>query len=316
MDSLKKEDPQKSSLAAETSGGNSEIENLPKRVDRYSKAKTRTRQMQVFLKGQDLYKDEYLKLKGCGNFLLFHHYYTVGKVRLHQACFCKKHLLCPLCAIRRSAKFIGRYADKTSFVMAENPALRASLITLTVKNGKRLGERYNHLLSCYRSLEKSRRNAKARGHNSEWGKVKGLVGVVEFTNKGNGWHPHLHIFALHEETIFKGSLVKQWKKITGDSMILDITPIAHPDEPERDLVEIFKYSLKFSDLSLEDNLKAYDVLSGKRLIFSSGILRGVKVPESLIDEPLSPADLPYIEMLYRFYESKGYQLVEEFKVPF
>jgi hypothetical protein len=126
----------------------------------------------------------------------------------------------------------------------------------------------------------------------------------------------MHILVLHTEKIYTGSLSKQWKQITGDSMMVDITPFYHQDSPEIDFLEVFKYSLKFSEMSLEDNLKAYDVLTGKRLVFSAGLLRGVKVPESLMDEPIDPADLPYIELLYNYNEKNGYQLKEKFKIPF
>jgi len=316
LEQLKKKDPQMFSLAAEANGGNQEIDNLPKRVSRYSKAKARSREMQAFLKGQPLHQDEYLKLKECGNFLLFHHYYTIGKVRLHHACLCRKHLLCPLCAILRASKFLRRYVERFKFLKSENEALQASMVTLTVKNGARLNERFEHLKKCYRKLEQSRRDSARRGDNVEWGKVLGLVGTYEFTNKGKGWHAHMHILVLHTEKIWAGSLSQQWKKITGDSKIVDITPLYNPETPEIDFLEVFKYSLKFSEMSLEDNLKAYNVLTGKRLVFSAGLLRGVKVPESLMDEPINPADLPYIELMYRYNEKKGYQLKEKFKIPF
>jgi len=190
------------------------------------------------------------------------------------------------------------------------------MVTLTVKNGARLNERFEHLKKCYRKLEQSRRHSKSKGTSSEWGKVQGLVGTYEFTNKGSGWHAHMHILVLHTEKIWIGSLSQQWKKITGDSMIVDVTSLYHPEAPEIDFLEVFKYSLKFSEMSLENNLKAYNVLTGKKLVFSAGLLRGVKVPDSLMDEPINPADLPYIELLYNYNEKSGYQLKEKFKIPF
>ena len=47
----------------------------------------------------------------CGDYLLFRHFFTVDKVKLHAAQFCKAHLLCPLCAIRRGAKALAAYLD-------------------------------------------------------------------------------------------------------------------------------------------------------------------------------------------------------------
>lgn len=305
---LEKRKPLKPSLAAEVKGVESEIDNLPKRVSRYGKAKARAHEMQEFLKPLDLYQAEYLKLAGCANWLKFRNYYSVDKVRLHQASLCRKTLLCPLCAVLRGSKYLRAYLDRFNFIMSENEDLRASMITLTVKNGPDLTERYEHLKKSIQRLGKSRRNAKAKGTQSEWGKILGLVGSYEFTKKKNGWHPHVHVWALHRDPVYQVLLKKQWQKITGDSYIVDVTPAIHPDNPVEDFVEVFKYALKFSELSLADNLHAYGVLTGKRLIFSTGLFRGVKIPESMMDEPLKDTDLPFIEYMFRYVDKAGYSL--------
>lgn len=73
-------------------------------------------------------------------------------------------------------------------------------------------------------------------------------------------------------------------------------------------MEVFKYAVKFSDLSLEDNWHAAQVLKGKRLLNSFGLFRGVQIPESLLDEPLD--DLPYWDRFYRFIRGE-YQFTGE-----
>ena len=73
-------------------------------------------------------------------------------------------------------------------------------------------------------------------------------------------------------------------------------------------MEVFKYAVKFSDLSLEDNWQAARILKGKRLLNSFGLFRGVQVPESLLDEPLD--GLPYFDRFYRFFGGH-YQLTGE-----
>lgn len=67
-------------------------------------------------------------------------------------------------------------------------------------------------------------------------------------------------------------------------------------------MEVFKYAVKFSGLSLEDNWHAAQVLKGKRLLNSFGLFRGVQVPDSLLDEPLD--SLPYWDRFYRFIEGE------------
>jgi hypothetical protein len=49
----------------------------------------------------------------------FRHYFTIDKVRLHGASFCMKHLLCPLCAIRRGAKALKAYLDRWEVIQVE-----------------------------------------------------------------------------------------------------------------------------------------------------------------------------------------------------
>ena len=289
-------------------GLENEIDQLPGRVDRYGKAKARSKEMQAFLCDQELYRSEYLKLKNCGNWLLFHFYYTISKVRLHSVCLCRKHLICPLCAILRASKYMRAYLERFLYLRSQFPGLYVSMVTLTVKNGSSLTERDSHLRNCYKKLEQSRRDTKRGQYKSEWGKVLGLVGTYEYTNTGNGWHPHMHILILHREKIYHGSLAKQFSGISGDSNIIDIRPLSNPDNPAKDFVEVFKYSLKFSELSLEDNIHAYEKLSGKKLLFSAGLFWGVKLPENWEDEPFDQADLPFIEILYNYMDNVGYSM--------
>jgi hypothetical protein len=55
----------------------------------------------------------------CGDYLAFRHYFTIDKVRLHGASFCMKHLLCPLCAIRRGSKALKAYLDRWEVIQVE-----------------------------------------------------------------------------------------------------------------------------------------------------------------------------------------------------
>ena len=246
------------------------------------------------------------KLRGCGNYLVFNDYFTKGITRLSKASFCKQHLICPLCAIRRSAKTLQSYLDRYKVIMQENPTYRLSMITLTVKNGADLRERLEHLQKSQRTLFDRRRDWLKKGWGkTEFRKIHGWVGTHEFTNKGKGWHPHSHIMVLHTENFDYSALIAEWKAVTGDSCNINVTAAMNPQAPELDFIEVFKYAVKFSDLTPEQNIHAWDVLRGKRLLFSGGAFRGVEVPETLTDDLLD--DLDYIE---RFYvaDRKGYSL--------
>jgi hypothetical protein len=98
-------------------------------------------------------------------------------------------------------------------------------------------------------------------------------------------------------------LAQEWHQLTGDSFIVDVTPMDMTD-PVSAFCEVFKYALKFSDLADPQRLHAYKTLKGKRLQDSFGELRGLDVEPSESDDLLE--DLPYIERLFYFHRGVGY----------
>lgn len=286
-------------------------------------------------------------LGGCGNYLVFHQYDN-SAVRLGKASFCKKHFLCQLCAIRRGCKQVESYVKKLEVLQAQNGNLRPFLLTYTVRNGDNLKERFKHLSASIGKLMEKRRNHLKKGTPTEFGQALGGVYSYEFTKSSKGWHPHVHMVILlepdhqidfpiegapkkhspgewslltpKEKKLEKqkwvafnlskrdSGLSKEWKKITGDSDIVDLRPIE--GDPAMGFVEVFKYALKFSELSAEDNIDAYFELmnlsgSMPRFTGSFGLLWGVKVPDTLLDETFD--DLPYLELFY-CYTKDGYSL--------
>lgn len=306
-------------VAAEVQGGYDGPEALPTRITRYSAARGRTLETLAHIVGglkPEAYTFAQLailasaaeKLKACGNWLLFREYFTVGKVRLHAALFCREHLLCEFCAIRRGAKALGAYVKRFQVLKAENPALKNSMITFTIKNGSDLLERFDHIQKAILELSKRRTRAKSGDNVTEWSKVLGWVGSYEIKRGKNSgeWHVHVHLIALHVERIDAKALKLEWERITGDSKVLRIDPARHPDEPELDFLEVFKYAVKFSEISPDDRLEAFLKLSGRRLIFSGGLFRGIVVPKDLADDRLD--DLPFLDLFYLYKQSAGYSL--------
>lgn len=311
-----------SSLAAESKVGADDASALPVRLHRYSKAHHRAVEMSDYamkmahasispVLAKQISKTGIL-LRSCGNYLLFRDYYTVNKVRLHAASFCHKHLLCPLCAIRRGAKLVQAYMQKLAVIKEEKPHLKAYLVTLTVKDGEDLEERFNHL---YRSVQKLHKTRSGKGQHSEACKADGAVWSYEFKRGKNSgdWHPHVHAVWLCEEKPDAVQLSKEWHKITGDSFVVDVTPFHDQNDVITGFLEVFKYAVKFSDLPLADNWDGFQILSGKRLVASFGSFRGVDVPDDLTDEVLD--DLPYVEMLYKFVYGVGYSYVAKTDLP-
>lgn len=298
-----KENPD--SVAAEI--GVEGIEALPKRVDRYGKAKNGALDIAKYMQGLPGQQEKAIsqRVTACGDYLLFRHFFTVDKVKLHAAQFCKKHLLCPLCAIRRGAKALAAYLARFEVIKAQRPELRAWLVTLTVKDGDDLAERFRHLHKAQHELWKR----KHRGRGCVLDGVDGAVWSYE-VKRGNGsglWHPHLHMIALAEIQPDAERLSREWHEITGDSFIVDVRPISQ-DDPDSGFIEVFKYAVKFSDQEPADTVHAWQTLRGKRLLASSGCFRGVDVPDDLTDDATDVAGLPFMDMLYRFTRAGGYSL--------
>ena len=143
---------------------------------------------------------------------------------------------------------------------------------------------------------------KHRARGSVLDGVEGAVWSYEIKRgKGSGlWHPHLHMIALAEVAPDARRLSSEWHQITGDSYIVDVRPISQ-DDPASGFVEVFKYAVKFSDQPPADTVHAWETLMRKRLLGSAGCFRGVDIPDDLTDDPSDFANLPYVDLLYRYF---------------
>jgi len=293
--------PDPDSLAAEGEGGG-DREDVTRRLERYGTAKVRSHLMAGYLlKAQEDTLSK--RLYQCGAHLHFREWLAhEGRTTLHRGYFCQVPLLCPVCAIRRGGKLLRRYVERASFLLRTHDAF---MVTLTVKNGPDMWERWQHLRGSIRRLKD--RGVKGYGAMAE---ARGFVGSFEFTKSAAGWHPHCHMvwFVPKGGRIEGGAgsqLSADWYAITGDSFIVDARPLY--GEVTAAFCEVLKYALKFSGLDLVDNLAAYRVLKGKRLMTSGGCMYGLELPEDarLEDDPL---DGRFIEIIYRWAGSHGYLL--------
>lgn len=304
------------SLAATDAGVSEPPEGISEKLRRYGTAKARNRQMagHLVLERNQKLAD---RLYDCGSLLHFRHYLAHQQTRLIRTNSCDVSLLCPLCAIRRGAKQLRRYLERCEILA---PAHDFELVTLTVKNGPDLAERFQHLLSAWKRL-----NERAKKGYGAFADASGAFMSIEFTKTAAGWHPHVHmIWAMPKGTPplrwgENSPLGIDWKAATGDSYIVHAERIGeHGPDGKRSaggtgspnpltsaLCEVLKYAVKFGDLELTDNLHAYRVLKGKRLTRAYGCFFGLEVPEQLDDDEL---DGPYIDLFYR-YTSEGYLAV-------
>ena len=282
------------------------IETLPARVNRDGLANTRALDVAQYIGEHSREQKLARRVEVCGDYLLFRHYPTVDQVRLHAAQLCCKHLLCPLCAIRRGSKALQAYLPRYDALVAENGRLRPFLVTLTVKDGPDLWERFRHLQVAQRELWM--RTHRGRGRTALDGVHAAVWSYEVKRGAGSGlWHPHLHMIAMAEVAPSQQGLRDEWEAITGDSWSCDVREV-DPVDPVSGFLEVFKYALKFSDMTPADTFHAFQQLRGKRLVGSAGAWRGVELPDKLTDTPLD--DLPYVDLFFRYIPGGGYSLVK------
>lgn len=196
---------------------------------------------------------------------------------------CKKRW-CPVCAYYIAAERVAKYRD------AASRFAWPLFVTLTVKNSTdSVG-----LVEIKKSFGKWRRRKLIRV------KVKsGIVGF-EVTNKGEGWHPHIHMLldcqwlALHvpepnrkdtaEEKARKckaaaEELEQCWASCCGQKN----ASVRARRGDEKALVEVLKYSCKGSELAecAEEIAPLIDVMESMRLMTTFGAIRKEMKDEDL-----------------------------------
>ena len=305
------------SLAAEGEGASGSSSGIAERLRRYGTAKARNHEMAGHLVKAHR-RDLADRLYSCGSYLRFRHYLTHQQTRLVESRSCDVSLLCPLCAIRRGSRLLKRYLERCAYLA---PAHDFYLVTLTVKNGPDLAERYAHLLHSWKRL-----NQRAKKGYGAFADASGAFGSIEFTKSQEGWHPHMHmLWAMPKGTPplrwgKDSQLGMDWAAATGDSFIVHAELVQADAAARRArsaertpadplvsaLCEVLKYALKFSSLSLDDNLDAYATLRGKRLTRAYGCFWGLEVPGEALDD--AELEGPYLEWLFRYAGSRGYLL--------
>lgn len=284
------------------------IDSLAGKLQRYAGGKERALRMLDYIRSHHSDKVNLIgNLRDCASYLVFKHYYTIDELRLHGAITCKKHLLCPFCAMRRAVKYLQAFLEKIEHLESEgiiNDALTPYFVTLTVKDREILKEAFTSLKNAFRRYTQQRRDVLKRGGSCEFAKAEGGVCSYE-VKRGSGsglWHPHLHCVWWCREAPDVATLSAEWKALTGDSFIVDVRPLT-AREGQSSLVagfiEVFKYALKFSEMNEADNWEAFEYLSGRRLVSSFGFLRSVKLPDNLLDEDIQQA-LPYYKLFYAY----------------
>jgi hypothetical protein len=275
----------------------------------------------------------------CSNYLVFRHHFDFkgsekvypDQPKLYQVFTCKRHLICPVCALLRQQRLHRRLLPVVQQILSENPKLKPYHLTLTVPNQDKLLPAFNSLITALRDRFQIRRFEKTNPRytqHTEFAKIEGGLYAVEVTRgkRARLWHPHIHMMILCEnppyvinnkelyntglmfkpELLPEGSFNAEWYKLTGGVQVnMDEIKPGEDGSLFDGLCEVVKYGIKPGELCTQDIMTVYSELSGKRLLGTIGNLRGVKIPDAGPDEDIPDSEM-FDEYFYRFIKGSGY----------
>ena len=142
---------------------------------------------------------------------------------------------------------------------------KAYFLTLTIKNIP------DHLFGKYSVKDIRECFGKFRRRLEK--KILGGFYVVQATNRGRGWHLHLHV-------LYKGGFIPKewisdvWAEITNGSFVVDIQRIQSPKTAVRYLLSDFLQSPRIRP---EDKTTFNDICKGSRLVQTFGCYHKIKL---------------------------------------
>lgn len=293
------------------------IDALPGRLEKYARQTQDAHDFGRWLAGKSgwkRYQPIGRRVATCGSHLVFHDYFRRDLVKLAEANNCCTAMLCPFCAGRRAVRHLQNTVPKIKLVLSEQTDLVPYLFTVTIRDEADLRKMYQTLRGLWSKVVKMRRETKCGNRSSCWGKFEG--GVMSFeVKRGSGsglWHVHGHAVILAPAGLDPHEFQSAWSDLCGYWAQANLKPLTSADllksEPQadatdkalaKDLMEVFKYALKFNAMSFDDRFQAYRELSGQRLVRAFGALWGLKFEDEFLDDCSDMDNEPYIKLVYR-----------------
>jgi len=237
------------------------------------------------------------RITECCNLVAFRRYLETGDVQLVSANFCKYDRICIACATKRAMKMIKRFKHWIESHNLYKKQRYYIVLTINHKQGDTLEELMKRLMTYKDRLAKAYRNSKRNEQKTKsfFSLFDGMVISIEIAHKGkNGRHPHINILACSDVDIPTESkysrwatnpqLLEEWKKLTnGTSYIHNIRKIdVKNNQFSRSWIgEVFKYAIKFSDLTMEQlaEVMVAQYRHQYRFFATYGIFRGWQLDE-------------------------------------
>lgn len=268
-------------------------------------------------------KDFFKNLLNCGSWLEFRHYKKTNQTKLHHANFCKRDRLCIPCAVRRAYKQQNRFMQ---IIEQDKTFLQKDwyYVVIPVKHTKK--ETYetvmNRVIKLRKQLIASMNNSRKGKHNNFWAYFGGGMYSQEVTKTDNGWNVHLNLILNAEKGVKiplkaiknrRGQVSTQngdlraWLIKHYDSQIHNISQIKDNNNLRGDLVEVLKYSLKFSSLSQQELFYVFVKSVGVRLFGAFGNMYGKGLENVELEGDTAPDEDFEKLIFYRTFGELGLQ---------
>ena len=208
------------------------------------------------------------RITECCNLVTFRRYLETWDVQLVSSNFCKYDRICIACATKRAMRMIKKFKEWIESHNLYNKQRYYIVLTISHKKWDELEDLMARLQKYKTRLSKAYRNSQRKEQKTKsfFSQFDGMVISIEIAHKWNSWrHPHINILACSDkdipiESIYQrwttnSELLEEWKKLTDwTSYVHNIRKInvSWDKSFSRSWIwEVFKYAIKFSDLSME-----------------------------------------------------------------
>lgn len=252
----------------------------------------------------------------CGSWIEWDYYLKSQKIKLQNANFCKKDKLCPACAVRRSykqhIKFLQSLEDDGDLIDQD-----WYYIVIPVKHSieDSFEDVFNRIVDIRSKIVKALKNKRQGKKVGFWGNFNGGMTSIETTKTNNGWNVHLNLIlnaskgtniSIKKIRNKRGQISNQnidlvdFLMRVADSKMHNIQKLdfSSKDSIREALVEVLKYSLKFSSLSDNDLIYIYVKTYKKRLFTTFGNLRGLDIENVPLEGDIIPSE-DFLHIMYR-----------------
>ena len=274
-------------------------------------------------------KKHYIDLKKrvceCGNFLDFKVSTVDDKIRLTDANFCKKDKICLACSVGRAynqQKKFFQILDMKQELVDKYWYYIVTPVRHSVSESIEIV--YERVSLLRKFVSQQIRDGRRGKNNGFWSQFNGGMGSIETTRTCNGWNVHINWLVNSDFEVdlyrvadgrkiwYQNRHLEAFLRRFNDSYIHSISKLDFNSRRaiKKNLLEVLKYSLKFSSLEPKHLVEIYYILYRKHLFFTFGNLRGLNL-ENVEDISFGDdfcKDDDFIRLIYKRLPNLRYEL--------